>query len=65
MDSWPYSRERSRSVAFRISTVAPVGGEGEGGGEGICCSPWPFPHPSLAGHHSNTLRLTNFDFKKK
>lgn len=23
MDSWPYSRERSRSVAFRNNTVAP------------------------------------------
>lgn len=27
MDSWPYSRERSRSVAFRNSTVAPSGGQ--------------------------------------
>lgn len=31
MDSWPYSRERSRSVAFRNSTVAPSGRQGVGG----------------------------------
>ena len=31
MDSWPYSRERSRSVAFRNSTVAPSGRQKEWG----------------------------------
>lgn len=32
---------------------------------GICCSPLPLPHPSLAGYHLNTLRLTNFDLELK
>lgn len=31
MDSWPYSRERSRSVAFRNNTVAPSGRQKEWG----------------------------------
>lgn len=50
MDSWPYSRERSRSVAFRNSTVAPLGGKRWEQGVLLTLGPWlqgPSPGNSI------------------